>query len=129
MSGPQVAAGATLMCSFGLAPSTLAVLPANGVMATTYAANNADMVAMVNVPSFGACTSTSNPTVAAATAAAAGVLTPMTCVPVPAGTWLPGSTKVMLKGLPAVDSSCTLTCSYGGVITVLSPGQTTVVDS
>lgn len=129
MAGPQVAAGATLMCSFGLAPSTLAVLPANGVMATTPAASVADMVAVLNVPPFGACTSMSNPTVASATAAALGVLTPMPCVPVPAGTWVPGSTKVMIKGQPAVDSSCTLTCSYGGVITVLSPGQTKVIDS
>jgi hypothetical protein len=129
MAGPQVAAGATMMCSFGLAPSTLAVLPANGVNATTPAANLADMVAVLNIPPFGACTSMSNPTVASATAAALGVLTPMPCVPVPAGTWVPGSTKVMLKGQPAVDSSCTLTCSYGGAITVLSPGQTKVVDS
>lgn len=128
MSGPQVTAGATMMCSFGLAPSTLAVLPANGVLAGAPAANIADMAPVVNIPPFGACTSLANPTVASATSAALGVLTPMPCVPVPAGTWVPGSTKVMLKGPPAVDASCKLMCSYGGVIQVLSPGQFKVID-
>lgn len=126
--GPQVATGASMMCSFGLAPSTLAVLPVKGVMATTPAANITDMAPVVNVPPFGACTSMANPTVAAATAAALGVLTPMPCIPVPAGTWLPGSTKVMLKGPPAVDATCKLMCSWGGVIQVVSPGQTKVID-
>jgi hypothetical protein len=126
--GPQVTAGATMMCSFGLAPSTLAVLPVHQVMAGAPAGNVSDMAPVVNVPPFGACTSMANPTVAAATAAAMGVLTPMPCVPVPAGTWLPGSTKVMLKAMPAVDSACKLMCSYGGVIQVLVPGQFKVID-
>lgn len=128
MAGPQVAAGATMMCSFGLAPSTLAVLPVKAVMAGAPAANIADMAPVVNVPPFGACTSMANPTVASATAAALGVLTPMPCVPVPAGTWVPGNTKVMLKGPPAVDVSCKLMCSWGGVIQVLNPGQFKVID-
>lgn len=128
MAGPQVVAGATMMCSFGLAPSTLAVLPVKGVMAGAPAANIVDMAPVMNVPPFGACTSMANPTVASATAAALGVLTPMPCVPVPAGPWAPGNTKVLLKGPPAVDVSCKLMCSWGGVIQVLSPGQFKVID-
>jgi hypothetical protein len=81
----------------------------------------------MNVPPFGACTSVGNPTVAAATAAALGVLTPMPCVPVTAGPWVPGSLKVMNGGMPAVDSNCKLMCSWGGVIQVLNPGQTAVI--
>ncbi|TKD02775.1 DUF4280 domain-containing protein [Polyangium fumosum] len=119
----QIATGATAMCSFGMAPSSIMVLPANMVNATTSAANIADMVAVTNVLPFGACTSLANPTVASATAAALGVLTPMPCVPVPAGTWIPGSTKVLLKSLPTLHNSCKLMCSYGGVIQILSPGQ------
>ncbi|MDC3953881.1 DUF4280 domain-containing protein [Polyangium jinanense] len=119
----QIASGATAMCSFGMAPASIMVLPANMVNATASAANIADMVTATNVLPFGACTSMANPTVASATAAAMGVLTPMPCVPVPAGTWLPGSTKVMLKSLPTLHNSCQLMCSYGGVIQILSPGQ------
>ena len=123
----QIAAGATAMCSFGSAPASIMVLPANMVNATTSAANVADMVTATNVLPFGSCQSAANPTVAAATAAALGVLTPMPCVPVPAGTWLPGSTKVMLKSLPTLHNTCKLMCSWGGVIQILSPGQTKVM--
>ena len=83
---------------------------------------------ILNVLPFGACSSLSNPTVAAATTAALGVLTPMPCIPVPAGTWIPGSTKAILKGMPALDSAAKLMCSWGGVIQILNPGQTKVID-
>jgi hypothetical protein len=126
--GPQVTMGATMMCSFGLAPSTLAVLPAKQIFATPPSAAIADMAPAVNVPPFGACTSLANPTVASATAAALGVLTPMPCMPVPAGPWTPGNPKVLLKGMPAVDVSCKLMCAWGGVVQVLVPGQFKVID-
>jgi hypothetical protein len=80
--GMQVVAGATMMCSFGAAPSALIVLPQNKTMTGgPPAANIMDHKPIVNIPTFGACTSLANPTVAAATAAALGVLTPMPCVP------------------------------------------------
>jgi len=87
----QVCTGAVMMCSFGAAPSTLAVLPANCVLTTTPAANIMDNKPIVNVPPFGMCSSLANPTVAAATAAALGVLTPMPCVPVTAAPWVVGA--------------------------------------
>lgn len=117
------------MCSFGMAPSTIAVLPVKMVMTGSPAGNIADSVPVMNIPPFGACTSLANPTVAAATAAALGVLTPMPCVPVPAGTWVPGSLKVILKGMPALDSNAKAMCSWGGVIQILVPGQFKVIDS
>jgi hypothetical protein len=126
--GIQICAGASTMCSFGVAPATLMVLPVHQNMATLPAANIGDGAPMMNVLPFGACTSMANPTVAAATAAALGVLTPMPCVPVPAGPWVPGSTKVVLKGMPALDNASKLMCAWGGVIQLLSPGQTKVID-
>lgn len=127
--GVQVVAGATAMCSFGLAPGTIMFLPVHAVLSGAPDGNISDMAPMVNIIPFGACTSMANPTVASATAAALGVLTPMPCIPAPAGTWLPGSTKVMLKNMPDVHNSCKLMCSYGGVIQVLSPGQFKVMDA
>ena len=80
--GIQVCAGAMMMCSFGVAPSSLVVLPVNRTMTGAPAANIMDNKPMVNIPPFGMCSSPANPMVAAATAAALGVLTPMPCIPV-----------------------------------------------
>lgn len=118
-----VCMGASLQCSFGLAPSTLVVLPVKGIMAGTPAANITDSAPFVNVPPFGMCTSIANPAVAAATAAALGVLTPMPCIPTVVTPWVPGSPKVMVRNLPAVDLTCKATCAFGGLIQILTPGQ------
>ena len=122
----HVCMGATLMCSFGMAPSSLVVLPKNKTM-TSYvpAANIMDNVPMVNILPFGMCTSLANPTVAAATSAALGVLTPMPCVPVTVAPWAPGSPTVMLGNMPALNNTSTLMCNWAGVIQITMPGQTT----
>jgi hypothetical protein len=122
---PQTAVmGASLACTFGLAPSALVVLPAKRVLVEKRpAATIADVAPMVNIPPFGMCTSPSNPTVAAATAAALGVLTPMPCIPAPVGLWAPGAPMSLVGGTPALTVGCTLTCAYAGVITVTAPGS------
>jgi hypothetical protein len=118
--------GAQLMCSFGLAPSALVVLPANKVMTSNVpAANIMDNKPMVNIMPFGACTSLANPTVAAATAAALGVLTPMPCVPSIPAPWAPGAPTVLLANFPALDNTSKLMCMWAGVIQVVAPGQFT----
>lgn len=120
--------GATLMCSFGAAPSALTVLPANCVFAGgPVAANIMDNKPMVNILPFAMCSSPANPTVAAATAAALGVLTPMPCIPATAAPWAPGSATVMIGGMPALNNSSKLMCNWGGVIQVTVPGQATVM--
>lgn len=120
----QVCANAQMMCSFGTAPSNLVVLPTNKVLTSNFpAATIQDMSPMVNVLPFAMCTSMSNPAVSAATSAAFGVLTPQPCVPVPAGPWKPGLPKTLIGGVPAIDNTCMLNCSYGGVITFVNPGQ------
>lgn len=124
--GNLVVTGATLMCSFGMAPGTLTVLPANAAMASGLpAANIMDNQPMVNIAPFGMCTCPANPTVASATAAALGVLTPMPCVPVIPAPWAPGSPTVMIGGKPALNNASTCMCAYGGVITITVPGQMT----
>ena len=115
-----------MLCSFGVAPSTLNVLPLNRVM-TSYmpAANIMDHKPMVNIMPFGMCTTPSNPAVAAATSAALGVLTPVPCMPMTSSPWMPGVATVMLGGQPSVDSNCKLMCNWGGSIQVTYPGQVT----
>jgi uncharacterized Zn-binding protein involved in type VI secretion len=120
--------GAMMQCTFGMAPSTLAPLP--GSMVTIEgrpAATIMDNAPMLNVPPFGMCMSLSNPQVAAATAAALGVLTPMPCQPVIPAPWAPGAPTTTIGGKPALVAGSTCTCVWGGLISLTMPGavQTT----
>lgn len=115
-----------MKCSFGAAPSSLVVLPTNQFMVDTPCANIMDYAPMVNVMPFGTCSSMANPTVAAATAAAMGALTPMPCVPVIPAPWAPGCPTFEIANMPAVDSSCKLMCTWGGEIQVTDAGQTSL---
>jgi hypothetical protein len=124
--GFQVCMGAMLQCSFGTAPSALSVLPANRVTGTTPEANIMDNKPFVNILPFGQCSSTSNPMVAAATAAAAGAMTPMPCIPVTTAPWIVGAPTVLIGNMPALNDSSTLMCTWGGVIKINSPGQAQV---
>lgn len=122
----HVVNGAMLACTMGMAPSSLIVLPAGRVLSSSQpAANIMDHVPMVNIMPFGMCNSPANPTVAAATAAAMGVLTPMPCIPATPAPWVPGVPTVLVANMPAVDISCKLTCMWAGMISVTNPGQTT----
>jgi len=121
-----VVTGASMTCSFGVAPGTLAVLPKNRTMCSNMpAANIMDNIPMVNIMPFGMCQSMSNPTVAAATAAKLGVFTPMPCIPVIPAPWAPGSPTMMVGGMPALNNSSKCMCAWGGVISITAPGQTT----
>lgn len=125
--GQCVCMGALMQCTFGVAPSTLVVLPANKTMAVAGpAANIMDNKPIANVPPFGMCNSPSNPVVAAATAAALGVLTPMPCVPATTAPWVPGSPTVLIGNMPALNNSSKLMCMWGGVISINFAGQATV---
>lgn len=125
--GFQVCMGAMLQCSFGAAPSSLVVLPANKTLTVTPDANIMDNKPMVNIMPFGMCSSLANPTVASATAAALGVLTPMPCIPVIPAPWVPGSPTVLIANMPALNDSSKLMCAYAGVIQITNPGQQTVM--
>ncbi|MCR4582093.1 MAG: DUF4280 domain-containing protein [Prevotella sp.] len=121
--GKFVCAGAMLQCSFGMAPSSFAVtVPMRPMAQNMPMGTIMDIAPMVNIMPFGMCQSLSNPTVASATSAAMGVLTPMPCVPVITGTWFPGS-KVMVMNQPALLDNCKCMCSWGGNISVAMPGN------
>ena len=126
----QVVMTAQLMCTFGMAPSPLTVIPMGApVMAgNMLAANIQQHIPMANIMPFGMCTTPSNPTVAAATTAALGVLTPMPCIPVTAAPWAPGNPTVLINNMPALNNTCQCLCTWGGVIMVTTPGQATVMD-
>jgi hypothetical protein len=119
--------GAMMQCTFGMAPSSLVVLPTNKVMTNMVPdANIMDHIPMTNIMPFGMCQSPSNPTVAAATAAALGVLTPMPCIPATPAPWVAGAPTVLLGNFPTLDNVSQLMCIWGGVITFTDAGEATV---
>lgn len=123
-----VCCGATLKCSFGAAPSMLVVLPAHRVFTCSMPmATIQDNKPIMNILPFGMCNCPANPMVAAATAAALGVLTPMPCIPVTTAPWTPGCPKVLLGNIPALNNKSKLMCNWGGVIQILVPGQITTM--
>jgi hypothetical protein len=123
----QVCMGAMMQCSFGMAPSSLVVLPLNMTYTNQVPdANIMDHIPMVNIMPFGACMSPANPVVAAATAAALGVLTPMPCIPATPAPWVTGAPTVLLGNFPTLDNVSQLMCIWGGVIQFSTPGEFTV---
>lgn len=125
----QVCMGATLQCiPFGTAPSSLIVIPKGKLVLADKrpAATIMDFAPFVNILPFGMCTSPQNPAVAAATAAAFGVLTPMPCTPVPVSPWAPGAMKVNIGVFPALPDTATCNCAFGGTLKIAYPGQVKV---
>jgi hypothetical protein len=122
-----VTTGAMMTCSFGVAPSTLNVLPVNGVLVDTPAANIMDNKPLVNILPFGMCSSLANPTVASATAAALGVLTPMPCVPNTVAPWIVGNPSILIGNMPALTDSSKLMCCWGGCISISFAGEIKVM--
>ena len=126
MGNPAVMT-ALCQCAFGMIPCPLTVTSQSTVIAQNFPMGT--IMDMPKLPmTFGMCTSLANPTVAAATAAALGVLTPMPCIPACAAPWAPGSPTVLVGGKPALNNSSKCICSYGGVISInMTPAMTVQV--
>ena len=123
----QVVNGAQLTCPFGSSPSSLVVPPINRVESGYQQdATIQDYVPMLNIMPFGMCMSPSNPQVAAATAAAMGVLTPQPCIPATTAPWAPGAATVQVNYQQALDNVSLCNCMWGGVISITDPGEETV---
>lgn len=127
MSNPIVGT-ATLMCTMGAAPSSIVATSAPTVMIGGQpAATVMDFGPMSAILPFGMCMSPSNPQVAAATSAAAGVLTPQPCIPNTVAPWMPGSVTVTIGGKPAARTSDTCMCIWGGQISAVTPAMTVTI--
>jgi hypothetical protein len=123
----QAVNGAQLMCSFGTSPSSLVVLPASRTIVNNQpAANIMDHIPMVNIMPFGMCVSLANPQVAAATAAALGVLTPQPCIPATFSPWTPGGITIV-QSQPTLDNVSICMCNWAGAITIASANSVTQV--
>ncbi len=123
-----VVGGASLIkCSFGLVPTPLIVLPDRTVVISGMLMGNiTDFMPMVNITTFGMCTSMSNPQVLVGTILAFGILTPMPCVPIVVAPWITAAVNVMATA-PVLDQTSISMCIWAGVITVLQPGNFTVM--
>ncbi len=121
-----VVGGAVTRCTMGTATGRLNVPPTTGVLSDAKpVATVADFLPFSNVAPFSMCRSPQHPAVAAAGAAALGVPTPMPCTPVIVAPWQPGSATVHVRGRFALSDDSTCRCAYGGVISVVAPGQNT----
>lgn len=118
---PQlVCNGAMLQCSFGVAPSSLIVLPVNRVLTSNQpAATILDHVPMVNIMPFGMCSAPTNPAVIAANGS------PVPCVPVTPAPWMIGAPTVLEGNMPVLNNTSKLMCTWLGIISVTYPGQVT----
>ena len=112
-----------MKCTMGTSTAKLKATPKNVSLVGKDQANIADFVSMVNVPGFGRCRSLAYPPTAAATAANHGHLTPMPCVPGTCPFWSAVDRNSLVCGQPALLKAATLKCTFGGTISIVSPGQ------
>jgi len=120
-----VTKGAKLKCSMGDSISEFNVIHASKVV-YLHGENLGNIMnnkPMLNIKACGMCQSLANPSVAAATSVAMGVLTPMPCIPNTTSPWMKGKMNVLVKGQPALMDDCKLMCACGGVIEVVDNGQ------
>jgi hypothetical protein len=121
--------GAKLKCSQGTSQGSLTVLPTIGADADEKpTATVNDYIPMTNIGTFGMCQTQANPQVAAATAAAQGVLTPQPCIPVTTSAWSPGSSVVTIKDVNALTDDSKCNCTWTGSIEITDSGTSVEVD-
>jgi len=127
--GQMVNTGASLSCSLGTSMSTFKATASPFVLVGGKTVGNiTDVGSVINISPFGLCSSLANPAVAAATAAALGVLTPQPCVPQPT-MWTTGAATILVGGKPCLTQECQCQCAFGGTMSVVDPGQKTVIAS
>lgn len=124
--GAKVYSGAMIQCTCGATPTQLLVMPtpaeAANFLGKDSPANMTDNVAYMNIQPFAVCSSAANPTVVAASAAS-GTLVPTPCQPAIVSPWSPGDPQSLVRGAPAITTSSTCMCAWGGVIMILSQGN------
>ena len=120
MGAPLMVHGTLLACKpWGMVPAPLTVLPLNRVLTNKRpTATQIDTVPLMNIPSFGMCTSMANPAVLAT-----APVFKAPCMPAPVGPWMMPSMRVMGGGKPFITTSACLMCMWGGMIKAQMPGQ------
>jgi len=123
-----VCSGAKLKCSMGSEQSELEVvhLTERVLLCGKPMANIMDSKPIVNIKSFGQCSSLANPVVGAATSANYGRLQKMPCIPNTPFPWLNGKMNLIIKGSQALLSTSKCSCVWAAAIEVADPGQNTV---
>ncbi|UQZ91367.1 DUF4280 domain-containing protein (plasmid) [Deltaproteobacteria bacterium Smac51] len=110
--------GTVCECSCGTAPCSLIVTPEKKISIENLpVATIMDHKSPKNLPTFVMCTIAANPAVAA------NMNAPAPCVPVLPSPWTPGDPQVTLHGEIILQETSTLTCVYGGVITITKTSQ------
>ncbi len=115
----NVTTGSAVTCTMSLKPAPPSVITAatpGPVTATAPVCTIMDFKPLVNIASFGACVSPTNPAVKPPTNAAP-------CVPVTTTPWTPGSLTTRVNGVPVLTDASTCTCNWGGLIAVVTPSQ------
>ena len=126
--GAFVTDGATVICPFGTKPASLKVTSQRKFIANGKPVATIQDASIINIPGFGMCSAMTNPQVAAATAAALGVLTPQPCMFSSAGSWIPSQTKVLAEGKPCLTTGASIVCMTGfQQCSLVNPGQVKVV--
>lgn len=119
-----VVQGAKLKCTFGSQESTFQVPVDHKIYINNKPQGNMmDFKPMMNIMPFGLCSSLANPTVAAATAAASGVLQKMPCIPATVTPWFNVKMDVLLEYFPAMLDSSKTMCMWCGMISITDNGQ------
>ncbi len=122
-----VCTGACTKCTFGIAPSTLTILPSKMVNCEKKpAATIADYIPILNIAPFGMCISPANPMVISIIAASLGTVTQAPCIPAVITPWMVGKPNVLIGKLPALNATSTAMCMWGGMISISFPGQVSV---
>lgn len=115
-----VCSGAKLQCSCGIGESALYIVEKGvGSSRERSLATIDDYLPLVNIPPFRACTAAANPQ-------AANPSGQKPCTPRPSQPWSDEVDFVTLHGSPLLEQSATLSCDYGGTVSLLDAAQDTV---
>jgi len=107
------ALGGLSLCSFGVAPMPISIIPKNMVMGPTGPLSNImDNIPMLNVAPYVMCTLPP---------------LPKPCVPALPAPWVAPIPTVLIANVPAFDNTAKGICAQAGVINILMPMQFNVL--
>lgn len=120
MSLAVVATTSLIKCSFGAVPTPLMVFGRTVKAEMMMMGNIMDHVPLVNIEPFVMCSSPKNPGVEATGA-------PVPCTPITPSPWISEALTVHVQGYPALDQTSILMCEWLGIITIMEPGNISVM--